>query len=295
MLPDIVSLSLFAAVAEMRSITKAAESQHIALAAASRRIAMLESQFGVRLLDRTARGAELTAAGRAALYHVRRILSQVEEMRSELSQHADGSRGHVRIQASQSAIAQFLADDLASFAREIPNVVIALEEKASGEIAQGLREGATDVGVVMDGTALDGLQTFDYAVDRLVALVPRDHPLRGRSVAFSALLDCDIVGLDSGTALTRLLVDQAAAARRPLRLRVQVMSFAAVTRMVEAGLGIGILPEGAARPVIPGMKVRLLRLSDAWAARRMFVTVRDYQALPAITRRLVDHLTRRPS
>lgn len=256
---------------------------------------MLEDTLGVRLLERNARGAELTAAGRAALHHVRHILGQVEEMRRELGEHAAGNRGHVRIHASQSAIAQFLADDLASFARDVPSVVIALEEKASGEIAQGLREGATDVGVVMDGTPLDGLQTFDYAVDKLVALVPRDHPLRGRSVTFSAVLDYDIVGLDSGTALTRLLVDQAAVARKPLRLRVQVKSFAALNRMVDAGLGIGILPEGAARSVVPALKVRILRLSDAWASRRMFVCVRDYPMLPAIARRLVDHLTHRNS
>lgn len=293
MLPDIVSLHLFASVAELRSITRAAEAQHLALAAASRRISALEENLGVRLLERNARGAELTAAGRAALHHVRRILGQVEEMRRELGEHAVGDRGHVRIHASQSAVAQFLADDLASFAREVPNVVIALEEMASGEIAQGLREGATDVGVVMDGTALEGLQRFDYAVDRLVALVPREHSLRGRSVPFSAVLDYDVVGLDSGTALTRLLVDQAAVARRPLRLRVQVRSFAALIRMVEAGLGIGILPEGAARSVLPALKVRIVRLSDSWAARRMFVCVRDYDLLPAIARRLVDHLTHR--
>ena len=69
MLPDLVSLMLFARVAELRSITRAAETSHIALAAASRRLSLLEHHLGVKLLERSSRGAELTPAGRAALYH----------------------------------------------------------------------------------------------------------------------------------------------------------------------------------------------------------------------------------
>ena len=59
MLPDIVSLSLFTRVAETHSITKAAEANHLALAAASRRMTLLEHEFGVRLLERDARGTDL--------------------------------------------------------------------------------------------------------------------------------------------------------------------------------------------------------------------------------------------
>ncbi|MCW5624545.1 MAG: LysR family transcriptional regulator [Burkholderiales bacterium] len=291
MLPDIVSLALFARVAEMRSITKAAEASHIALAAASRRMAQLESQLGVRLLDRTARGAELTPAGRAALYHARHVLSQIEQMRAELSEYAKGRKGHVRIQASASATAQFLPPDLAAFSESFPQVAFALEERPSGEIVQALREGATDVGVVMEGTPMEGLERFDYRIDHLVAVVPRTHTLRGRRVSFSELLDYDFVGLDNATAISRLLTDQAAVAGKPLRLRMQVKSFAPLCKMVEAGLGIGVLPDDAARTFVSAMKLRLIRLSDPWAKRRMYVCVRDYATLPPLARRLVDHLT----
>jgi DNA-binding transcriptional LysR family regulator len=293
MLPDLVSLALFVRVAETRSITKAAEASHIALAAASRRMTLLEHQFGVKLLERTARGAELTAAGRAVLHRARQILNQVDQLKSELTEYASGGKGHVRIQASASAISQFLPADLASFSAAAPQVVIALEERFSGEIAQALREGATDVGVLMEGTPMDGLEWFDYKGDQLAAVVPKAHPLRSRNVVFSALLDYDFVSLESGTAITRLLSDQAAVARRPLRIRIQVHSFAALCKMIEAGLGIGVLPEGAAKPFVSAMQLRLVRLSDAWARRRMYVCVREYDALPPIARKLVDHLTGR--
>jgi DNA-binding transcriptional LysR family regulator len=289
-LPDLVSLALFVRVAETRSITKAAQATHLALAAASRRLTLLEQQYGVKLLDRTARGATLTPAGKAALHRAREILSQADQLRSELSDYASGGKGHVRIQASASAISQFLPVDLATFSTLAPQVVLALEERFSGEAAQALREGTTDIGVIMEGTPMDGLEWFDYKTDQLVAVVPKKHPLRGRTAVFSSLLDHDFVALESATAITRLLTDQAALARKPLRARIHVHSFAALCKMIEAGLGIGVLPEGAARPFVSAMQLRLIKLSDPWAKRRMYVCVRDYASLPAIARKLVDHL-----
>lgn len=292
MLPDLVSLALFVRVAETHSITKAAEASHIALAAASRRMSLLEHQYGVKLLNRTARGAELTPAGKAVLHRARQILGQVDQLQSDMSEYASGGKGHVRIQASASAISQFLPADLATFAMLAPQVVIALEERFSGEIVQALREGATDVGVIMEGTPMEGLEWFDYKIDQLVAVVPRKHPLRSRSVVFSSLLDYDFVALESATAITRLLIDQAAVARKPLRARIQVHSFAALCKMIEAGLGIGIMPEGAAHPFVAAKQLRLVKLGDPWAKRHMYICVRDYESLPAIARKLVDHLQR---
>ena len=292
MLPDLVSLALFVRVAETRSITKAAEVSHIALAAASRRLSLLEHHYGVKLLERTARGAELTPAGRAVLHRARQILSQADQLRAEMSEYASGGKGHVRIQASASAISQFLPADLATFSAAAPQVVIALEERFSGEIVQALREGTTDIGVIMGGTPTDDLKCFEYKTDRLVAVVPKKLPLRSRSAVFSALLDYDFVTLEGATATTRLLVDQAALARKPLRARIQVHSFAALCKMIEAGLGIGVLPEGAAKPFVAAMQLRMVKLSDPWTRRRMVVCVRDYQLLPSIARKLVDHLTR---
>lgn len=289
MLPDLFSLALFVRVAEARSITKAAEASHIALAAASRRMSLLEHQYQVKLLERTARGAELTAAGRTALHRARQILNQVDQLRADLSEYAAGGKGHVRMQASASAISQFLPADLASFAGLAPDVVIALEERFSGQIVQALRDGATDVGVIMEGTPMEGLEWFQYRTDQLVAVVPKKHPLRTRTAVYSSLLDYEFVGLEDATAITRLLTDQAAVVRKPLRARIQVHSFAALCKMIEAGLGIGVLPQGAARPFAAAMQLRLIRLSDPWATRRMYVCYRDYASLPGVARRLVDH------
>ena len=93
MLPDLDSLALFVRAAELRSLTKAAEASHIGLAAASRRMALLEHRFRTALFERSPRGVELTPAGESLLPHARAVLIEINEMQSDMRDHASGSRG----------------------------------------------------------------------------------------------------------------------------------------------------------------------------------------------------------
>jgi DNA-binding transcriptional LysR family regulator len=290
MRPDLASLALFIRIAETKSITKAAQACHIALAAASRRVAQLEEQYGVQLLHRTARGVELTPAGNAMLLQARQVMGQVDELRAELSDYTKGGKGLVRVHANTSALAQYLSQDLATFAAAYPAIKIAIEEHRSGAIVQALQAGMTDIGIVMEGPPTGELECFDYRTDILVAVLPKKHPLRGKRLAFAKLLPYDIVGLESDTVISQLLATAAAAEGKPLRLRVQLKGFDVVAKMIQAGLGIGVLPEGAAESFARPMGLRLVPLTDAWARRRMWVCVRDYAALPASARQLADHL-----
>jgi len=290
MRPDFASLALFVRVAETRSITKAAEASHIALAAASRRITQLEDQLGVHLFYRTAKGVELTPAGHALLAHARQMLSHVDQMQADLSDYSKGVKGMVRVQANASALAQYLPADLATFAATHPAIKVSLEEERSGAIVEAVHSGATDIGIVMEGAEAPGLQLLEYRTDTLVAVVPKAHPLRARRLAFEKLLEQDFVGLESNTVISQMMLAQASHAGKPLRLRVQVKSFDVVARLIQAGLGIGLLPEAAAHAFAPAMGLRTIPLTDAWAARKMYVCVRQYSSLPAAARQLVDHL-----
>ncbi|HUP97725.1 MAG TPA: LysR family transcriptional regulator [Usitatibacter sp.] len=290
MRPDLASLALFIRIAETRSITKAAEAGHIALAAASRRISQLEDQFGVQLLYRTARGVDLTPAGNALLFHARQMLAKVDEMRAEISDYSRGAKGMVRIQANASALAQYLPHDLATFAAAYPAIKVSMSEERSGAIVDAVRSGSADVGIVMEGAEAPGLELYEYRTDLLCAVVPRRHPVRDRKLAFARLLDYDFVGLEGNTVISQLMLGAATRAEMPLRLRVQVKSFDVVARMIQAGLGIGVLPEEAVQAFAKPMGLRAIQLTDAWARRRMFVCVRQYASLPGPARQLVDHL-----
>ena len=294
MRPDLASLTLFIRIAETKSITKAAAACHIALAAASRRVSQLEDQFGVELLHRSARGVELTPAGEALLFHARQMMERVDQMRAEISDYTMGAKGVVRMQANASALAQYLPEDLAAFSATHPAIKVSLGEERSSAIVAALLAGQTDVGIVMEGAeGADAIQLYDYRADTLVCALPVKHPLRAKTLAFNQLLDHDFVGLESNTVISRLCAHQADLAGKPLRLRVQVKSFDVVARLIQAGLGIGVLPEAAVKVYAKSMGLRFIRLGDAWAQRRMFVGVREYRLLPAAARQLVDHLAGR--
>lgn len=290
MRPDLASLALFIRIAELKSITKAAAASHIALAAASRRVTQLEDQLGVQLLLRNARGVSLTPAGNALLFHARQMMGKVDEMRAEIADYSKGAKGMVRIQANASALAQYLPEDLATFAAAHPAIKVTMVEERSGAIVDAVRSGSADVGIVMEGAEAPGLELYEYRTDTLCVVVPRKHPVRARALPFAKLLDHDFVGLESNTVISQILITQAGLAGKPLRLRVQVKSFDVVARMIQAGLGIGVLPEAAAKAFSKPMGLRLVALTDPWARRRMFVCVRQYASLPAPARQLVDHL-----
>ncbi len=290
MLPDIDSLALFVKAAEMRNLTRAAEACFITVPAASRRLSLLEHQFKSQLFERHSRGLQLTPAGEHLLKHAREVIASVHHMRAEMGNYASGRHAVLRILGNTSAMAQFLPSDTASFQAQHEDVRIVLEESWSDEVVRRVRSGEADLGVVVEGCDVQGLWTKPYRQDQLSAVVREDDPIRQKTVAFEDLLERDLIGLEAGSTLTRLLTEQAATFMRPMALRVQVRSFEAVCRAVQAQLGIGILPLAAARGFAASMKLRVVPLTDAWALRGMLICVRTHPASQTPLGLLAAHL-----
>jgi len=295
MLPDIDSLALFVRAAEMGNLTRAAEASHITVPAASRRLALLEHQFKATLFERHSRGLQLTPAGEHLLAMAREIIAGVHHLRAEMGNYASGRQAVLRIHGNTSAMTQFLPGDVASFQAAHDDVRILLEECWSDEAVRRVRSGAADLGVVVEGCEIGDLWQGPYRRDQLAAVMRADDELVGNalpddSLPFDALLERDLVGLEGGSTLTRLLAAQAAQQMRPMTLRVQVRSFEAVCRAVEAGLGIGVLPLTAARGFTQAMGLRVLPLQDAWASRRMMLCTRGAPAPGTPLAALVRHL-----
>jgi DNA-binding transcriptional LysR family regulator len=291
MLPDIDSLALFVRAAELHSLSKAAEASHIGVAAASRRIALLEHRFRTTLLERSPRGVEPTAAGLSLLTHAKALLVQLNQMNAEMSDHADGRRGALRILANTSAMTEFLPGDLATFAVANPEIRLVVEERWSVEIVRRLLDGEGDLGIVMEGNRTEGLAAFPYRSDRLCIVVPRAHPLLALAdLRFEDVLDHDIIALESNSSMMRLVTEQAVALEKALHLRVQVRSFEAVCRMVQAGLGVGLLPFQAANAIVEGMSLVAQPLREPWANRRMLVCIKKDKPPTRSLTLLLDHL-----
>ncbi|ANY79186.1 LysR family transcriptional regulator [Microvirga ossetica] len=288
---DLTDLSLFRHVVEAGSITHGAERAHLALAAASTRIRNMEKSLGAPLLLRNRQGVTPTPAGRTLLQHARAMLAQAERLREDLGSYTGGLTGQIRILSNTNALTEFLPEALGSFLAGHPQVSIDLEERLSDEIVGLIAEGVGDLGIVAGTVDTGRLETYPFRSDRFVLVVPQGHPLAAKaSIAFAEVLEHDFVGLDRASALQRFLAGKATRIGKPIRLRVQLRSFDAVCRMVEAGVGLGIVPETTARRTARTAAIAAVDLEDPWAARDLTLCIRSLKDLPPSARQLVEHL-----
>lgn len=291
---DLVSLSLFSLVVRTGSISRGAELAHLAVGAASKRVSDLEDAVGTELFERHSRGVTLTPAGSALYRHAQGILAAVDHLTADLSDHAAGIVGVVRMVAITSAVTQFLPQALAGFGIAHPGIRIELDESNSREAVLAVVDGRADIGLFADRTATLGLQTVSYRHDRLVVVVPRDHALAARGATeplrLDDIADLDFVSLPADTSLAQRVAAECAAIGRRLRVRIQVRSFDAICQMVAAGLGVAVLPDAAVQPHMSSMGLARIDLADAWARRELLIGVRDLSALPRPVRLLLDHL-----
>ena len=288
---DPKSLRLFLLVIERGTISGAAEQFHIAPAAVSKRLSDLEEQLGATLIERSNKGVHPTAAGKALAAMAQRLLDDMAAMGALMRDFAGGATGHVRIAANLSSITQFLPQALSSFMARHPKVRVSLEERISSDVAQAVADNNADLGVLIRGAGSVEVEYYDYRQDELVLLVPPSHPLAGcREVAFADTLDFDYVGMHTGSHPNLLLLRAASELERSWRCRVQVTSYDAQCRMIEAGLGIGVLPRSVAGSYVQGLGLSMCVLKEPWAKRRVALCVRSRYSLSPAARLLMDHL-----
>lgn len=288
---DLVDLRLMVRIAEADSLTKGAEAAHMSAPAASTRIKNIEESLGVKLLHRSSQGVTLTPPGQAFVHHARLVLGQLEHLRTDLQEYARGIRGHLRVHANTTALGEFLPPVLRSYLLDHPDVNVDLQERLSHDIVRAVSEGQTDIGIVAGLVRTENLQVLPYRRDRLVLVLPRGHALAGSaSISFADTLDFDHIGLAESSAIRAFLQQICEGLGRPMQQRIQVSNFEAACRMVEAAVGVAILPGSAAHRHAQTMAIRIVPLADPWAERAMQIVVRSLDTLPAYARELVDLL-----
>jgi DNA-binding transcriptional LysR family regulator len=235
-------LRLFVTLARHRSFTRAGDEFGITQSAVSRSIRELEDEVELRLFDRTTRQVALTDIGRKLLA---RVAPLVEELEATLRhRHAAGSeRGVVQLASSSSLTASVLPNLLASCRTDYPDISVALLDKPQGVVLQLVRSGEVDLGLVVDPQNVDELVAEALFTDTLCAAVPAHHPFAARaSLGWRDLRGASLLLLDDD-ARTHAAIDRALATHDVTGgMRQRLAQASTVAQMVEAGLGIGIMP-----------------------------------------------------
>ena len=288
---DLTDLGLFVHVSEAGSITAGARRACITLASASERIRGMETRLGAPLLHRRARGVVPTEAGAVLLRHARQVLAQVASLHAALSAFGTGHSPRVRVYANTSGLSDLLPRRLPAFLRAHPGVQVETEEHVSQVIADAVRRGACDLGIVSDAADLRGLQCHPLRADALMLAVPAGHALDGSApLAIADVATHPFVGLTDDAAQQVLIERQLAASGASPTWRLRVRSLEDVCRMVGEGVGLGVLPERVVRRFGRRHGVRAVPLTDAWTHRTLMLCLRDAGQLSAAARALADHL-----
>jgi len=291
---DIPDLRLFIHVSEAGSLTGGARSASLSTAAASTRIKALEGQLNCRLFYRASQGVELTPAGHRLLKHARAIMRQVEFVKADFSDYQDADSGHLRIFANTTAVTDFMPEILAEFMSSRPGITIDLQEKLTNDIFRGVLDGAADLGVTSGEINIKGLEVIPFCLDRLVLVASSRLGLLGKGpLAFQDILSYPFISLHEGSTLTQFLKNEVVKLGQKLPIRMQVYGFEQACRMVEAGVGVSILPESSAKRYQQTMSLEIISLLDTWATRERSVVVREFESLPEAGKALIESIQQR--
>ncbi|QET05643.1 MULTISPECIES: LysR family transcriptional regulator [Cupriavidus] len=234
-------LRAFVALATHRNFTRAAQACHLSQSAFSTLVQALEEQAGSRLFERTTRHVELSADGRRFEEVARRLLEDFEAAFADLRDHAERRKGRVAIAALPSLAAGDLPPLLAAFHARYPGIALELHDQLADGCIELVRRGQADFALAPAPAQDADLRIEPLVHDNFHLVCRADHPLaRKRRVAPQALAGLPFIQL-SRTSSVRQHLD---AALHPLRLSgvMEVEHLATVAALVEAGLGISVVP-----------------------------------------------------
>jgi DNA-binding transcriptional LysR family regulator len=286
---DFVDLKLFVNISGTNNLTRAAERSNLSLSAASSRIRNLEFSVGSKLIYRHNLGVTLTPQGITFLGHARQLLQQSELLHGDMQKYSMGVKGHIRVSANSNASSTFLPDVLRRYMRKNPHISIDLEERISSVVIDAVSNGVADIGIISGGQHTGKLEVIEYHPDPIVVATSLHHPLASRSVlAFEDTLEYDFVGVPGARVIDALLRRDDAGTNRCMQIRVKGDTYETACRMIEADIGIGVLPASTAERHARAMAIKVISLSNEWAAINLRICARSFKLLPKFARDLVD-------
>ena len=289
---NLITLDLFLCASKYKSLVKAAKEKNLVVSAVSKRILDLEKSVGVNLFYRKKTGVELTPAGLEMQKHCTKIFNSINIMDESIKEYSLVSSGIVRVTANLSSITQFLPEDLATFSKKFPKIKINLKEKTSSEIISSVKESLSDIGIFSEHVEnTERLRIIDYKNDTLVLVVPEYHPLVSKlTVKIEDFIKYEMVGLEKGSSLQAMIDKQVHKRNLKIKKKVETVSFEGVKGMVEAGLGIAVLPTGAIKPYLKSSRLKIINIEEKWAKRSIKIAIKNDESIGKAGKLLLDHL-----
>ncbi|MBB6562264.1 DNA-binding transcriptional LysR family regulator [Acidovorax soli] len=260
--PSLRQLRVFQAVALHSSFTRAGDQIGLTQPAVSRCVTELEQHLGIKLLDRTTREVVLTEAGRSLAVRLQRVLEDLDTMLLDVRGLATQRQGRVRVASSPTLSANLLPECIARCRQEHPGLELLLLDRMQHDALASVLSGEVDFGVVIEPEPgrSDELHAEPILSEPFCLVCPPTHRLaRQRSVRWAALHGEPLVLLDHASGSRRLIDDALRGHGVQAPVAQEVGHVTTIFRMLDAGLGISVVPTLALPPAgLQGLEVRPL-------------------------------------
>lgn len=272
-------------VAELGSLSKAADRLHIAQPALSRQIRLLEQELGVRLFDRHGRGMVVTEQGQDVLRHALRVMAELEEIRATVADEDAPLRGHVSI-GMPPTVADILSEPLVSAFRDThPEATLRIVSAYSGYLLDWMHRGEIDASVLYDPKSARTLRIQPLLEETLFLIGPPGAGLSQDVPVDFAALEGQRLLLPSAAHGLRTILDRCAAERGfALFVPVEADSYSTLKGLVRGGHGQTILPRAPIHGDLIRGELCAAPLHNPVPMRRLILSCPTDRPIPRLAR-----------
>lgn len=288
-------LITFCKAAEFESFTKAADALFLTQAAVSQQIKSLEQELGARLFERGARGISLTESGRKLHGHATDIIRCCQEMKEAVGGAAREITGEVRLAASTIPGEHLLPERLSRFRTQFPQVRVTMVISDSERTIEEVSANRADMAVVGLRPRSEKLQCDVFELDRLVIVVPRNHPWtrRRKPVTLAELVEEPFVLRAPGSGTRQCLAEALEAADLSLanmNTTLELGSNESVVTAVLQGAGIATVSQLAAARELTSGKLKTAQIEGLNLERKFYLVTKRGRLLSPAAKTLMDAL-----
>ncbi|MDE3176766.1 MAG: LysR family transcriptional regulator [Pseudomonadota bacterium] len=283
-------IEAFLAVAGTGNFSRAAAQLNTAQPAVSQAVRELEASLAVRLFDRTTRRVELTEAGAAFRDQLEKGMEEIERAVQTVRDLAALRQGLVRVAAPPFLAATLLPPVLTSFAAAHPDVRVELADVGTERIVERVLSGRSEIGVGTFSPDEKRLERLTVLRDNLMLFCRSDDRLaKEAQVKWRTLRDQPLVTLTRDSGIRLLTEVGFAAVEATLSPAYEVTQITTAIALVEAGLGVSVLP-GYAKRALAGREVAAIPLSDPPISREVVALYRRDRTLSTAARAFIERL-----
>ena len=292
---DLWQLTIFKKVIELKSFSKAGKAVRLSQPTVSSHIKDLESHFGTQLVDRLARQAEPTKAGRLLYEYAVRLLALRDETEAAMSEFTGKIKGRLAVGGSTIPGGYLLPRVIGEFSKSYPEVRISLIVGDTSDILNKVLSGHIEIGIVGARSEDIRLEQVPLAEeDELRVVLPADHPWADReSLPLQELQSVPFIARESGSGTLRSLeqhLQEKDLSVRNFHIVAEMGSTEAVRQGIKNGVGLSVLSTIAVADDVRAGFLKTLTIEDMVLKRRFYLTSHKHRSPSPLCRAFTEFL-----